>query len=196
MVAARAPFRNLSDGPKNTLLECRQIRPGVTVARAVIPGRQAKVTACVLNNTAEGHTLRKGEQLGLVDALSSADLTIVGPLQVEHETEVKATSCSLATDVSPDTSNSSDRDEECRQEIDNMLRMLPGEMTETEVDHVRELLWKFRQILSLNDFDIGYTDAVSHRIDTGDHRPIREALRRHPQAYTEQIDANVDKMLQ
>ena len=37
---------------------------------------------------------------------------------------------------------------------------------------------------------------MSHRIDTGDHPPIREAPRRHPQVYTEQIDANIDKMLQ
>jgi len=63
-------------------------------------------------------------------------------------------------------------------------------LIETKVHHVAELLWNFRQILLLNDFDIEYTGAVSHRIDTGDHRPIREALRRHPQAYTEQLDAN------
>jgi hypothetical protein len=50
-------------------------------------------------------------------------------------------------------------------------------------------------MLSVNDFDIGHTDVVSHLIDTGNHPPIREALRRHPQVYTEEIDANVNKML-
>ena len=76
-----------------------------------------------------------------------------------------------------------------------MRRKLPSELKESEIHLVEELLWDFRGILSLNDFDIGYTDVVSHRIDTGDHPPIREALRRHPQAYTEEIDANIDKML-
>ena len=45
----RAPFRTLSEGPMAALLECRQLRPGIDLARVVIPGRQAKVTACVLN---------------------------------------------------------------------------------------------------------------------------------------------------
>jgi hypothetical protein len=43
----------------NTLLECRMLRPGVTVARAVIPGRQVKVAACILNTTAGCHKLRQ-----------------------------------------------------------------------------------------------------------------------------------------
>ena len=84
MVQARAPFRTLSDGPMAALLECRQLLPGNNLARVVVPGHSAEVTACVLNTTAEAHTLRQGEQLEVVDAISSADLTVVGPL---HEAE-------------------------------------------------------------------------------------------------------------
>ena len=84
MIQARSLFRTLSDGPMAALLECRLLRPGNNLARVVIPDRQAKVTACVLNTTAEAHTLRQGEQLGVVDAIFSADLTVVGPL---HEAE-------------------------------------------------------------------------------------------------------------
>ena len=92
MVQARAPFRTLSDGPTAALLECRQLRPGINIARVVIPGRQVKVTACLLNTTAEAHTLRQGEQLGVVDAVSSANLTVVGPL---HEAEIERMTTSV-----------------------------------------------------------------------------------------------------
>ena len=84
MVQARAPFRTFSDGSMAALLECQQLRPGINLARVVIPGRQAEVTACVLNTINVAHTLRQGEQLGVVDAISSADQTVVGPL---HEAE-------------------------------------------------------------------------------------------------------------
>jgi hypothetical protein len=46
------------------------------------------------------------------------------------------------------------------------------------------------------EFDIGFTDILKHKIDTGNHAPIREPLRRHPLPYLTTIDNEVDKMLQ
>lgn len=69
LVQARAPLRELSDGPRNTLLECTQLRPGVSGSRAMIPGHQDKVTATsasVLSSTAErqAHAIRREENSG------------------------------------------------------------------------------------------------------------------------------------
>jgi len=156
------------------------------------------VAACVLNTTAEEVTLRQGEQLREIDTASAVDLEVVGPLLNGVETTVEANGSSIVGKGALEVTMPPDgdaRDTECRQVIEEMLEGLPREMAETEFQRVAGLLWEFRQILSLNDFDIEYTDAVSHRIDTGDHPPIREALRRHPQTYTEQIVANIDQML-
>ena len=138
MVYARAPFRTLSDGPSNTLLECRMLRPGVTVALAVIPGRQVKVAACILNTTAECPKLWQGEQLGMVDASSSAAPMIMGSLRSDLVNGEKETKIQKEKTVST-VDNSVARDEGCRQVIDEMLSELPAEMTSSDIHRVAEL---------------------------------------------------------
>ena len=61
---------------------------------------------------------------------------------------------------------------------------------------MEKLLWAYQDVMSVDDFDLGYTNWASHVIDTGDSPPLREPLRRHPQAYLEAIDEQVDQMLQ
>ena len=42
---------------------------------------------------------------------------------------------------------------------------------------------------------MGHTSLVEHSIDTGDSRPIRQGLRRHPVAHLDIIDQQVDEMM-
>jgi len=42
---------------------------------------------------------------------------------------------------------------------------------------------------------MGRTKLVEHTIDTGNHRPIRQGLRRHPLAHLEVNDKQVDEMV-
>lgn len=57
------------------------------------------------------------------------------------------------------------------------------------------LLFKYENILSVDDYDIGFTDILTHKIDTGAHRPVREPLRRHPAPYMQYIDDEVERLL-
>lgn len=43
---------------------------------------------------------------------------------------------------------------------------------------------------------MGRTTLVEHMIDTGNNRPIRQCLRRHPRAHLEEIDRQVNELLQ
>ena len=43
---------------------------------------------------------------------------------------------------------------------------------------------------------MGRTTLVEHTIDTGDHRPIRQVLRRHPRAHLDEIDRQIDELRQ
>ena len=72
----------------------------------------------------------------------------------------------------------------------------PAELTEEQVGCATQLLWKYKNRLSVDDFDLGYTNVLSHSIDTGSHAPIRESLRRHPITYMELTDNHVDQTLQ
>ena len=49
-------------------------------------------------------------------------------------------------------------------------------------------------MFSRGTFDMGRTTLVEHSIDTGQNRPIRQALRRHPRAHLDEIDRQVDEL--
>ena len=53
----------------------------------------------------------------------------------------------------------------------------------------------YADVFSRSEFDLGRTDILPHRIDTGAARPHKEQLRRHPIAHLDFIDNQVDQML-
>ena len=57
------------------------------------------------------------------------------------------------------------------------------------------LLWRFEDVIALNDNDLGRTHLVSHRIDTADARPVCQLARRLPFHLHEQVRGLVDNML-
>jgi len=80
--------------------------------------------------------------------------------------------------------------------IKKMVEGLPSELTEEQREKVRALLKQYRTILSTGDHDVGRTPLVEHTIDTGDHRPIRQPLRRQPFQRQEFIDEETNRMLE
>ena len=51
----------------------------------------------------------------------------------------------------------------------------------------RKQLAEFSYSFSMNENDLGWTNVVTHAIDTGDSKPIRQPLRRHPPAHDDTI---------
>jgi len=78
--------------------------------------------------------------------------------------------------------------------VKQMMSSLPRELTEEQQRAVKELLIEHQDIFSKGEYDIGRTPYVEYRIDTGAHRPIRQALRRHPFKYLDAIDEHVEEM--
>ena len=52
----------------------------------------------------------------------------------------------------------------------------------------------YSSVFSSSEFDLGRTSVITHHIDTGDAKPFRQGLRRHPQAYLDVIDTEISKM--
>jgi hypothetical protein len=88
------------------------------------------------------------------------------------------------------------REEDVARIIAKITENLPMEMTDDQRRRIGDLLWRYEAVFSTSEFDLGYTDILKHKIDTGNARPIREPLRRHPLPHLEFIDAHVEKMLQ
>ena len=61
---------------------------------------------------------------------------------------------------------------------------------------LRRLLTEFQTILSIDEYDMGQTDIVTHHIDTADHRPLRQTLRRHPLPHQQAIKNQTKLMLE
>ena len=65
-------------------------------------------------------------------------------------------------------------------------------MTHQQRQQVVSLLQDNEDVFCKGTFDMGRTMLVEHSIDTGQHRPIRQPLRRHPRAHLEEIDRQVN----
>jgi len=76
--------------------------------------------------------------------------------------------------------------------ITALLDKLPDEMTESQRSVVQDLLQSYDDVFSRGAFDMGRTSLVEHAIDTGDHRPIWQGLRRHPIAHLDIIDKQMN----
>ena len=76
--------------------------------------------------------------------------------------------------------------------IDQLCSQLPDKLSAELQDQVRALLFKYECVLSVDDYDLGHTDILTHKIDTGSNRPVREPLRRQPPPYLQSIDDEVE----
>jgi len=78
--------------------------------------------------------------------------------------------------------------------VNALMDQLEGLSTEEE-GRVRKLLEQYAGVFSASEFDLGRTPLMEHRIDTGYARPLRQGLRRHPQAHLGIIDEQVGNLL-
>ncbi|MCU7806226.1 MAG: RNA-directed DNA polymerase, partial [Candidatus Thiodiazotropha sp. (ex Lucinoma borealis)] len=61
---------------------------------------------------------------------------------------------------------------------------------------VRKFLWQYRETFAKSKNDLGCTDIVKHKIDTGNSRPIKQQPRRLPLAKREMVEAEIKRMLE
>ena len=90
-------------------------------------------------------------------------------------------------------------EEDQQPEVPQFLRSLVDSAHVSLEDDVRtalgNLLMEYADTFSSSAMDLGCTENVVHHIDTGDARPLRQALRRYPAPHVEVISRQVDDML-
>jgi len=132
----------------------------------------------VLNSREREIVLRKGTLLGKVfEARGATD-------PVERGSRVNR--IRAEDDLSP----------KYQEVIGKMVNDLPPDLTNGQKEKVRELLYTIPDDPFYGDHDVGRTPLVEHTIDTGDHRPIRQPLRRQPFQHQAYIDEETDRMLE
>ena len=85
---------------------------------------------------------------------------------------------------------------ECRTKLIEVLALNPssGGLTTGQFEQLKQLLEENHDVFSLEG-ELGCTDIVCHVIDTGDHPPVKQHIRRIPFVHREKISAMVDEML-
>ena len=71
---------------------------------------------------------------------------------------------------------------------------LPDDVNPSEMKEFNELMKKSTDIFALDDSELGCTNVTSHRIDTGDHQPIKQMPYRTPIIYRDKITQMVNEM--
>lgn len=167
------------------VVEPKQIRPGVLLARTLLPDRHRDIVVRVVNTTDEPQKLPRNLCLG-------------ESTQVEQLLD-GLNSFTPKPDSDPDTPEKNEAKtkpfvgDEC-EPVADLIDALPSELTENERAKAIELLKRHESVFSRGEFDVGRTDLICHRINTGSHAPVRQPLRRHPTAYLETIDDYIDQL--
>jgi len=156
--------------------ECKD---GLLVARSIMPNRVKELPVRVMNVTEEPVKLSRGTFI--------TGLQPVTPVQTERQ------EMSTVQGHGGDDKKSQATDEEI---IEIVMAKVHESVSQDTRERLTAMLHKYSSVFSKGDWDLGWTDIVTHNIDTGDHKPIRQPLRRYPPLHLQAIDRQLEDMLQ
>ena len=211
--------------PCDWAIEPQGLGPGLMTARTLFSDAQTQLVAHVLNNSSRDKSLSINSFLSmaeLVQCLSGTDSepaslmfgsssdccdskssdestlpassSLLSDLMLTDETELRASSVSSQT-VDATVSDSSTYSEDRLEHIDSLLRSLPADLTSEQRQRAETFIRSHANVFSRSEYDIGRTNIIPHRTDTGEHCPHFEQLRRHPTTQLLVIDEHVQHML-
>ena len=128
-------------------------------------------------------TLEGGVQLGVVNLCNwSHDVdSLTNEPSRTSDVQCKSTCASVTM-----LRNTPERYKELMKEL-----KLPNGMSACEADQFQQ---RSTDVFALNDDELGCTNIVSHRIDTGEHPPVKQPPYRSPMVYRDQITQMVTDM--
>ena len=87
-------------------------------------------------------------------------------------------------------------DSDDTKHIQCLIEDLPDSLTAEQKDRSVQFLRQHASVFSKSASHLGRNRMLPHRIDTGNHPPVRQPLRRHPYVHLAEIERNVQEMLQ
>ena len=158
--------RSLDPAAKCWTSEASEIRLGLQMARYLAPSNGPIIPIRPINTNEEIVHLEKGEYL--------AELCAVQIYEDDEDTTKKSHATIIQEMVTRVDSS-----------IDNDTR-----------EDFKQILTSYKNILSINDYDLGGTIDVLHNIDTGNTKPLRQALRRQPINHQDATDDQVKEIFE
>lgn len=139
---------------------------------AVTMGKRVPVRLC--NFSTSKAAVSKGACLGLLVEAYLEEPTCVPEKCVEHDVE-KEPETVTPLKIGRVTTLS---------DVPDYLKELVGAtsevLTEQQYQHFLQLLLNYHTLFAKSDSDLGYMSAITHKIDTGMAKPVRQPVRRTP----------------
>jgi len=139
-------------------------------ARTLLPDRASEVPVQLYNVTDRPVTLKTRAVLGNLERLHAYSAQSPTPLRQQALADVE------------------------NKTVDEMMNKVDSSVLDEYKVKLRKLLLRNSAAFSKVELVLGFTDLVMHRIDTGDARPVRQPLRRHPPAHLDVIDQHLQDM--
>jgi hypothetical protein len=79
--------------------------------------------------------------------------------------------------------------------VQELIDSLPAELQPQHRMQASEFIKSYAHVFSKSATDLGCNNFLPHRINTADHSPIKQPLRRYPYAHTAEIERNVQELL-
>ena len=185
------------------LIEPKKLRPGVFVSRTLLPGDRNLSVVRVVNSSNYPCKIKSGRLLGDAEpAVAEKALGVQAgtrePVLNRPEPAVPALNRPepVVTVVPVDPDRSVCASAVGVDHLKVVIDSLPDDLSDAERDIAMGFIREHADVFSSNEFDIGRTFLIPHKIDTENNRPFRQQLRRHPLIHEQYIDDTVNNMLQ
>ena len=152
------------------------------------------VTLVVQNHGTDSVRLKEGIWLGTVTPI---DLVTAGGDGTTIGESSAAPECSEDTETAVRRLECDYDSQEARiTQLFAQLDMKTGHLTPVEQQQLETLLASYADVFALESSELGTTGVVTHSIETGEQRPIRQQVRRTPFALRAKVDTLIQEMLE
>ena len=189
-VPARATLLSTKWPTGDTIVETRQMQPGVYLGRTLLPPGNRDLCVNIVNTTAEPKTVAVGEWLGNLHDVEVPSDQEWGETSSDQQPNGVVPTSTEPVDVRAAAASSTSTGI-----VDSLLQQLPDSLDAEQCQQVGQLMQNYQDIFSTGTYDMGRTNLVEHEINTGNHPPIRQGLRRHPTAHLDVIDEQVHELV-
>jgi hypothetical protein len=160
-----------------------QKNTGLMLASALVSKVENKIPVRLANFTEKTISLTKGYTIGKIRAITAEQIVEVDE---SEDGVVRAVSGELSSaDV-----------EELPDHLKSLVEEVDKSLCESETDKIKNLLSEYRDSFMTPDGKLGQTDLITHKIDVGNARPIRQRTRIPPMHMQKQVDSEINKLLE
>ena len=143
---------------------------GLIIARTLVRTENENIPVRIFNPSPSNKVLKKGTLLGTITVVDEGEVEIAPNYTVEDYDRIP-------------------------EHLRELLERSTEELPEQYHQDIANLLIEFQDVFSQEDNDIGRTNLVEHRINTGSQHPIRQRPRKHPLGQRTEIKQQVTELL-